>query len=139
MTDLGHPFYVEGAVIDGWAAYALARMVARHGRDEIADLPPHLRAPIEDAAEALQHAGARWAASVRGNAEALAAEMRASSESQDDELSTEEAADVLNMSGRRVRQLAATGALLGRQRAGRWHFDRRAVIAYHETKGTSWS
>ena len=132
MTDLGHPFYVEAAVIDGWPAYAIARLIARHGRDEFADLPPHLRGPIEDAAEALRRAGAAWAASVRGNAEAAAAEMRASSESQDDELSTEEAATMLDLSERRVRQLIASGAVAARKKHGRHVIDRGAVLAYHE-------
>ena len=75
MTEPLHPRrYVEAAVIDGWPAWAIARMLSRHCLEEIEDFPAHLRAPLEDATEALQHAGERWAISARGSAEVVLAE-----------------------------------------------------------------
>lgn len=123
--------YIEGALICGWAAYAFARILARHWREEVEDLPPHLRAPLEDALEALDHAARRWEATRRGNAEALPAEAAPSSEH---ELSTREAADVLKVSERRIRQLADAGALVGRKEGPQWRLRKDAVLAYRESE-----
>jgi hypothetical protein len=122
--------YVEAAVIDGWPAFAIARMLTRSCGDEIADLPAHLRAPIEDATNALRHAGERWATSARGSAEAALPEAPVPLEHDEDEVSTREAAHMLELSDRRIRQLAADGRLVGRQIQGRWVLDRGAVIAH---------
>lgn len=40
-----------------------------------------------------------------------------------------EASEILGLTPRRVRQLAADGALLGRMRAGRWQIDAHSVQA----------
>jgi hypothetical protein len=129
-------FYADGAaIIAGWPAWAIARMLTRSCGDQIADLPALLRAPVEDGLEALRRAGGRWAASASGNSEAMPAEVPVSSE-HDDEISTREAADMLRLSDRRIRQLATDGRLAGRQRQGRWVLDRGAVIA-HKTKGAT--
>jgi hypothetical protein len=122
---------VEAAVIDGWAAWAIARMLSSHCREQIEELPAHLRAPLEDATEALQHAGERWAISARGSTEALPAEAPVTSNCRE-ELTASEVADVLKVTERRIRQLATAGALPGKQKAGRWSFEPGAVLAYQE-------
>ena len=134
MTDLGHPFYVEGAVIDGWAAYSLSRLFTRYCLRQIDDLPPHLRAPIEDAVEAMRRSGNAWAA-ARGRPETEpASDLR---ESRDpDHISTAEAALMLEVTDRTIRTMVADGRLAGRKVRGRLFVDRGAVIAHQETKGT---
>jgi len=136
MTDHRNPsLYIEGALISGWPAFAFARILARHWRDEVEDLRPHLRAPLEDAREALEHAALHFA-TERGSAEAAPSEAEATSDCKDrDELTTAEVADVLKVTERRVRQLARDH-LNGKRRQGRWYFDRGAVIAYRERKNT---
>lgn len=127
--------YVESAVIlSGWPAYAINNMLRRHWRD-VEDLPPHLRAPLEDTREAIEHAAQRYARECRrGNAEAARAETEAPSDK--DTLTSEEVADALGVSDRRVRQLAGTGELPGRQVAGKWTFDPGAVVALSRKRGT---
>ena len=135
MTEPGPRFYFAAvAVIDGWPAYAIGRMLARHCHDEIADLPPHLRRPIEAASEALRLAGAAWV-SARGSAEAALPEAPVSSEHERDGLDTREVAGVLRVSQRRVRQLVASGALPAHKRQGRWTFERGAVTEINNDRG----
>lgn len=135
MTEPGIPsgYVVAAAVLSGWPAYAIGRLLTRC-HDEVADLPPHLRQPIEDATDALRLAGAAWV-SARGSAEALPAEAPVSSQHEPDALDTQEVADMLRLSARRVRQLATRGRLPGSKRHGRWTFDRGAVIAHRTTTG----
>ena len=130
MDTDGPPYFADVVLLRGWAAYALARLLSRQ-HEAVAVLPPHLRAPIEASIEALELAGARWA-SGRGSAEAVIAETAPDSNS--DEITTEEAGRMLNVTTRRVRQLAAEGRLAGRRRAGRWCFDRGAAAAYVEER-----
>ena len=135
MTEPAAPFYFENVVIlRGWPAYAIGRMLARHCHDEIADLPPHLRRPIEAASEALRLAGAAWV-SARGSAEAALPEAPVSSEHERDGLDTREVAGALRVSARRVRQLAVDGRLPGSKRHGRWTFERGAVIEFNNERG----
>ena len=135
MAELGPRFYFAAvAVIDGWPAYAIGRMLARHCHDEIADLPPHLRRPIEDASEALRLAGEAWVSGRRGNPEAGTAETAVPSDGQGDELTTAAAATMLEVTERRVRQLIADGTLTAHKRGGRQMLDRGAVTAYHDSK-----
>ena len=109
--------YIEGAYLDGWPAYCFARILARHWKDDVEDLPPHLRTPLEDAREALEHAARHYATTARGSAEAAPAETAAPL-NHEDSLTTAEVADLLEVTERRVRQLATAGALAGRQRGG---------------------
>ena len=131
MTDPAPRFYLENVVIlSGWPAHAFARLLARH-RDEIADLPPHLREPLEDAVAALALAGSRWAA--RGTAEPLPAELPIGSETHD-ELDTTEVATMLEVCPRYVRRLAAYGRLPGRKSHGRWRFSRGVAVELHNQR-----
>lgn len=120
--------YIEhAAIVQGWSAYAFARLLRRYWRDEVEDLPPHLRRPLEESLEALRAAGAAWERSLRGSAEAPAAEAAVSS---DHELSTRQAAEVLQVSDRRIRQLLESGALTGRRCGQRWWVDHGSLTAY---------
>ena len=126
--------YFEGALLSDWPAFAFARILARHWRDDVEDFPPHLRAPLEDAREALERAAQRFdverkAATARGIAEAVPAEAQASSNCRDT-MTSAEVAILLGVSDRRVRQLAGMGTLPGRQEQGRWRFDRGPVLEY---------
>lgn len=131
--------YFEGAVISDWPAYCFARIIGRHWQDEVEYLPLHLRAPLEDAREALECAARHWAEerkaiTARGSAEAAPAETEAPSTCKDT-LTTEEVGAILGVSDRRVRQLARTGELPGREDRGRWTFDKGAVVALKEKRG----
>lgn len=139
MSDRLPSGYVRGALISGWPAYAFARTLRRYWRDAVEDLPPHLREPLEDALVALEFAARefaeeRKAAAASGSAEAVPAEAAITSKCRE-ELTTAEVASDLQVSERRVRQLAGLGRLPGRLVAGRWTFDPGAVAAYRETGG----
>ncbi len=138
MTEPGPRYYVEGGLVSGFAAWRLGRSIPRYLRDALDDLPPHLRTEVEDAVEAMRYSGQRWAATARGSAAEPPAEAPVCSKQEADELSSVEVADVLKVTERRVRQLAAAGVLPGRQKAGRWSFDRGAVTAYHEERKQKW-
>lgn len=130
------PAYVHGALVSGWSAYAILKILRAQWSDQVEDLPLHLRAPLEDVREALEYEARRWQAarnvSATGSSEAALPEAAPDSEHQ--ELTSAEVANVLHLTDRRVRQLAGAGALAARQVAGRWVFDPGAVTAYRECK-----
>jgi len=128
VTDPGSYFVEHGAVVSGWPAFVISRLLSRC-HDDVADLPPHLREPVEEALEAIRGASAAWA-TARGSAAAMPAEVPVSSTHEPDELDTQEVADMLQVSARRVRQLAADGRLPGRRTRHRWRLDAAAVLAY---------
>ena len=51
-------------------------------------------------------------------------------------MSTRLAADMLQVSDRRVRQLLAEGKLSGRQTADGWQIDRESVVEYARNRGS---
>jgi hypothetical protein len=128
------------AVVTGSPAWWIAKLLTRHCREQIEDLPLHVRAPLEDAIEKLSRAGEHCAIAARGRATSTAAAIAVSSSHEQDELDSAAAAAMLGVKARRVRQLAQAGHLPGRQKAGRWTFDTDDVTAYRESKsrgGTS--
>lgn len=133
MSDLPRRYLEHGVVLSGWSAYAFARVLGRHLPEFLASLDDRLCEPLEDGLAALDLAGREWAASARGGAAALDAALPVSSNHEQREtISSEEAGDMLGLSPRRVRELAAAGSLYGSRVAGRWTFDRGAVLAYRE-------
>jgi hypothetical protein len=122
------------AVVSGWPAWALARLLTRYCRDEIEDLPLEQRRFVTAAIDSLRLAG-EHAIAASGSAPLSSAEIAVGS-NHDEELDSDAAADMLKLSARRVRQLAAAGRLPGRLKAGRWSFDADAVTAYRKTGGT---
>lgn len=125
----GEPHYVQGALVNGWAAYAFARVLHRHWGVHFECLPSSLLRPCKDALAALDQEATRW----RGSAEARPAEVLTQSELKDG-LSSEEAAHLLQVTNRRVRQLAAIGQLPGQKVKGVWQFDSAAVMALQQQR-----
>ncbi len=124
--------YVEGALVTGFAAYALhALMVSprvAEQLDRMAQAQPWIRPELDAARRALRRAAAEYEAlpvAVDGSAAEQLAEAAASSVH---EIDTAQAAALLGLSERRIRQLAAEG--MGRQVGGRWLLDRGLVLAY---------
>ena len=122
--------------LHGWPAFAFARILRRHWRDDVLDLPPQLRLPLERALEGLEEQAAAWAEEMRrrkggGNEPAGRAETGLHSEW----LSGSEVAALLGVSDRRVRQLAAAGLLSGhRDPLGHWRIERRGVEALRKAR-----
>lgn len=114
-----------GVLVSGWPAFALARLVTRHCRGELEDLPPDLRLPLEEALAELEEAGRLWAAEVRGTAEPRPEVTELPSEG----MSTRQAAEALGCSDRFVRRLVAAGALPARRTKQGWIIDPGAVAA----------
>jgi hypothetical protein len=125
------PYFEACAVVSGWPAHVFADIIAGH-RDALEGLP--LRSELEDSLDALRRAGEHWISASR-NVAAAQPEIAVSSEHEYGECTCQEAADALNMTDRRVQQLAKTGRLAGKQKAGRWIFDRGAVIAFNNERG----
>lgn len=94
------------------------------------DLSPYHRQDIEDAFRDLAAAAEHWRTSANGNAETPEPEIVAPSDA-DELLTTTEAAEVLDLSPRRVRQL---GPIIGRKVNGRWQFN-RSDLEIHQGKG----
>ena len=131
MTDPGL-FLENVALIHGWPALAFARTLRRHLPELLECLDPHLRRPLEDALEALTLAGDAYARSCqRGTSVPPSAELRADSAAMD-EMTSQQAAEVLGCIPRYVRRLAADGRLPGRRERHRWLLDAGAVLAYRD-------
>lgn len=131
------PGYVEGAaLVEGAAAHVLAELLAIPGvRHYLRGRPPELQGAIEEAVTAIRQAArayeqARASASAFGSAETALAEIVQPFER---EIVTREAAALLGLTERRVRQLAAEG--MGRRAGGRWLLDRTAVEEYRRRRG----
>ncbi|WP_431900227.1 helix-turn-helix domain-containing protein [Nonomuraea sp. bgisy101] len=127
--------YVDGAVVDGFAAYCLDRILARHLPALLAhsNLSPTQRAQLESVKADIRKASRRWEASITSadvSAETTSPEITPSSEW----VNTEQAATLLGMTPRRARQLAAGG--LGVKVRGTWLLDRAAVIEYRQGRRT---
>lgn len=136
---MSDPGYIEdAALVAGWPAYRFAKILRRHWQEETEDLPLAMRGALEDDLANIDRAGRAWAdrvlaAKARGSAEAVPAEMAASSSCK--ELSTEEVASMLQLTERRIRQLAGIGELPGRRdEAGHWTFDQGAVLALRDKR-----
>ena len=124
------------AIVTGFAAAELPRLLRRHAREALEDYPPEVRELLEDALRAMEEAGRQWrSAASSGNAEAALPEAPVSSEHERDGLDTREVAGVLRVSQRRVRQLVASGALPAHKRQGRWTFERGAVTEINNDRG----
>lgn len=124
------------AVVSGWPAWAVTWVLRRHLADDLDQLerlsdglPGDRRQEILDAFADLEAAAEDWRASANGNAETPDAETVASSPT-DELLTTRQAAEMLDLTPRRVRQLAAAG--LGVKSDGRWRIRRSDVDAYQE-------
>jgi excisionase family DNA binding protein len=124
MTDDRPRCYIRHAVIaDGWVAYFLGTAAVRSAlRDVLDDLPAGpAREAVLDLLSACRLAGKAWAAEVRAS-QTETRESAIGVQSNHGELTTTCAADMLGISPRRVRQLAANGELPARRVGARWRF-----------------
>lgn len=130
------PGYIEEAALAwGWRAFAAARMLRRHWREEVEDLPPHLREPLEDYLADLERAGRRWSERQRRRrATAQPTSAQPSPQSEVEVLTTAEAADVIGCTEQNVRKLLANGRLAGEKGSQGWLLDAGAVHAYKQAQ-----
>ncbi len=137
--------YLQGAaVIGGRPAYLIARemrrMLEREKRISGGGVIP---TDLSEALIALERAGAVWLG-IQAAAEAVeAAEVQQAevlvgcpSAGGGPPLTSQAVSLVLDLSDRRVRQLAASGELPGRLVRGRWQFDRVHINEYQRNRGT---
>jgi excisionase family DNA binding protein len=127
-------YIVEAALVRGWPAQALSVFIPRYCREAIAELPPELRADLNETIAAIGAAGASWMASGRGIVELPIQLPSVESQYEHDEITTTAAAAELCISGRRVRQLCEQGRLPARRVGGRWLVSRAAVQARLERR-----
>ncbi len=127
-------FMLTGAaVLVGWTAGEIARLVRRDCREALQEYPPEMCALLENGLRALEAAAAEWRrSSDTGNAETRTPEVAVAC-STDGELTPAETAEELGVSERQLRNLVAAGQLPKPRREGRrcWH-DRAAVVSYRE-------
>ncbi|HEY1325130.1 MAG TPA: helix-turn-helix domain-containing protein [Streptosporangiaceae bacterium] len=125
------PRYVQqAALVDGFAAHVVDRVLARHLPPLLEVFTPEQRAEVDAARAAIRAAAKAWESapmSVSGPADTPGADIAASSP---DELTAAQAADLLGVSVRHARRLAASG--MGRLVAGVWLLDRSALLAYRQ-------
>lgn len=131
------PPYVEGAaLIEGFAAHVLDRVLARHLPAVLAVMPfsPEQRAEVDAARAAIQQAADRYEQRPLSAADdETALDVAAvSADSAHEWISTSEAAVMLGVQERRARQLAAAG--MGRKVGRAWLLDRSAVLVYRDER-----
>lgn len=132
MADLAPRDYVESAAIVRGASAVLIHGFIRGNQEAWnrhtarAMTSESLRRELTSAMLALETAAdshrAEIDASARGSRESISGMPTTF-------ITTTEAGDILNLTSRRVRQLAADGVLLGRLVAGRWMIDPASVEA----------
>lgn len=125
--------YVRGALVQGVSAHVLDKVLASPNVAEVLrSLPPWLRAELDETRRAIRRAAQEYEQlppAADGSAET---EVPAVGALLPHEITTREAAVLLGLTERRVRQLAAGG--MGQRRGGRWVLDRSAVLAYAERR-----
>jgi hypothetical protein len=124
--------YVEGALVAGFAAHAVDRVLARHMAALLADprLSAVQRAELEQVKTAIRRAARQWE-ELPISEETGGPEITPFSEW----ITTEEASALLGMTARRARQLASAG--MGVKAGGTWLLDREAVLAYRQKRRTA--
>lgn len=128
--------FIEGAVVAGWPAHVLSRILARHISALVADprLSAAQRADLESVRADILKAARRWETSISSadiSEETHEPEILTRSEL----ISTDQASLLLGVTPRRARQIAASG--LGVKVRGAWLLDRAAVEQYRQERRTS--
>ncbi|MFI7148418.1 hypothetical protein ACIBO2_26195 [Nonomuraea sp. NPDC050022] len=118
--------YVDGALVSGFAAHVVDRLLARHLAPLLADprLTPEQRAALESVKADTREAARRWEASTI-SADISEETPRPETAPLSEWVTTEQAATQLGVTSRRARQLAAGG--LGVKVHGAWLLDPEAV------------
>jgi hypothetical protein len=123
-----------GAHVAGWSAFALDVILRRYGREYAPVMNPAQQREMEATRRAVHDAALLWRASTSASAttQTRAAEITPLLESE--ELTTSQAAVMLDLSEQRLRQLAVRWAANGLARkVGRiWLLDRTAVVIYRD-------
>lgn len=132
--------FVQGALVAGQASHVLSRVLKSPNVAQlIRSLPVPLRSEVESTCGAIHRAAAEW--------ESLPVSLERSSETGSGEigsglgdgfgviewLSTEQAANLLGLSHRRLQQLGAGG--MGHMVGGTWRFDPTSVRSYMDRRG----
>jgi hypothetical protein len=132
------PPYVSGALVSGASAHVIDRVLRSPNVQQVLDnLPEWLRVEVEATVKAIRRAAADYEAlpiSLRRSAEAPVGEIAARSQhiGSDGWLDVEQAATLLDVTPRRVQQLAAGG--MGRRVGRIWRLDETAVRAYGQRR-----
>jgi hypothetical protein len=123
--------YVEGALVAGWPAHVIDRMIARNLAALLADprLSPVQRAELESVKADIRKASRRWEASISDDT-SYETRMPETAPFSDEKrvVTVEQASALLGLGVRRTQQLAAGG--LGLKVRGRWLLDAEAVTQY---------
>jgi excisionase family DNA binding protein len=119
------------AVISGWPAYALARTLRRHLPELVDVLDPALRRPLEEAMEALTLAGEAFAQGRRETTKPARVETRIDLVQMNDEMTADQAAQMLDCSTQWIRRLAGEGRIPARRIRRVWRIDAAAIRELH--------
>ncbi len=129
--------YVEhGAIVSGPSALVLAGFLEKHWREwreYAAPLSQDMGLAVADTVESINKAAVAYRESVSARASVGGSEKRKSGEVPQDSpamewVSTSDAASLLGLSARRIRQLVVLGELTGRRSNGRWQVSRLSVL-----------
>ena len=123
-----------GAHVAGWPAFALDVILRRYGRDYTPVMNPAQQRDMEATRRAIHSAAVLWHASTSASATAQTPATEITPRLASEELTTSQAAIMLDFSEQRVRQLAVRWAAEGLARkVGRvWLLDRTAVEMYRD-------
>jgi phage terminase Nu1 subunit (DNA packaging protein) len=123
--------YIDGALVAGWPAHVIDRILARHLAGLLADprLSDSQRRELESVKADIRKASRRWEASISDDTsyETRTPETAPSSDEKR-VVTVEQASALLGVGVRRTQQLAAGG--LGLKVRGRWLLDAEAVTQY---------
>lgn len=131
-----------GAVVNGAAAVALASTLAQPEAivaraRAVGDITAEDEAAAREQFDAIRQASRaylRWRASVGASTEVPTAEMAPPS---DEEISATTAAEVLNLTPSRVRQLLRSEVLPGRKVAGTWLVYRSTLATHRDVRSAA--
>ncbi len=129
----------RAAVVVGYSAWALNKILRTvlgepaAWRTIVDPLAPRQREALVRALRSIAEAADSWAAvesTAASGSAAAATEPVASAFLHDDEIGSSQAAALLGLGERRVRDLAAAGCLGARRVGGSWRYSRASVLAH---------
>lgn len=124
----GTPFVAAGAVVAGWPAHVVDRLLARHAPAVVGAFAPEQRAAFDATRDAIRRAALAW--ETAGGARSRTDEPPPVPAGSDSMLmDSHQVAERLGIGVRAVQKRAATGSLPGRKIAGAWLFDPLTVDA----------
>jgi hypothetical protein len=136
--DLSRSWIVEtperllGAHVSGWSAVVVDALLSRHVRPYLPAMTLVQRQEVESCRREVHAAALLWHASTSASASTQTPIAEIAPQSQSEELTTSQAAIMLDLTEQRVRQLAAcwTADGLARKVGRVWLIDRTAVVMY---------